>query len=142
LSVRANFIASGAHSGSCLRRLFWRTFWIVPAALVFLYFGSCLRRLFSCILDRVCGACFLVFWIVPAALVFLYFDQGWGKDLTDSLIMQHKQRNRECVKPTEGSARNATECTKKANRISFVLSEETKLVDEAFEVLFDSLMET
>ena len=32
--------------------------------------------------------------------------------------------------------------TKKANRPSFVLSEETKLVDEAFEVLFDSLMET
>ena len=28
------------------------------------------------------------------------------------------------------------------NRISLVLSEETKLVDEAFEVLFDSLMET
>ena len=72
LSIRANFVVSGAHSGSCLRRLFCRTFWIVTAALVFLYFGSCLWRLFSCILDRACGACFLVFWIVPAALVFLY----------------------------------------------------------------------
>ena len=30
----------------------------------------------------------------------------------------------------------------KVNRISFVLTEETKLVDETFEVLFDSLMET
>jgi hypothetical protein len=30
----------------------------------------------------------------------LYFDQGWGKDLTDSLVMQHKQRIREGVKPT------------------------------------------
>ena len=39
----------------------------------------------------------------------LYFDQGWGKDLTDSLIMQHKQRIREGVKPTGGSARNAME---------------------------------
>ena len=32
--------------------------------------------------------------------------------------------------------------TKKSNRISFVLSEETKLVDEIFEVLLESLMET
>ncbi len=38
----------------------------------------------------------------------LYFD--WGNGLTDSLIMQHKQRIREGVKPTGGSARNATEC--------------------------------
>jgi hypothetical protein len=30
--------------------------------------------------------------------------------LTDSLIMQHKQRIREGVKPTGGSERNASEC--------------------------------
>jgi hypothetical protein len=35
---------------------------------------------------------------------------GGGNDLTDSLIMHHKQRIREGVKPTGGSARNATEC--------------------------------
>jgi len=35
---------------------------------------------------------------------------GGDNDLTDSLIMQHKQRIREGVKPTGGSARNATEC--------------------------------
>ena len=40
----------------------------------------------------------------------LYFDQGWDKDLTDFLIMQHKKRIREGVNPTGGSGRNATEC--------------------------------
>jgi hypothetical protein len=35
---------------------------------------------------------------------------GGDNDLTDSLIMKHKQRIREGVKSTGGSARNATEC--------------------------------
>ncbi len=34
---------------------------------------------------------------------------GGGNDLTDSLIMQHKQRIREGVNPTGGSVRKATE---------------------------------
>ena len=40
----------------------------------------------------------------------MYFDQGGGNDFTDSLIIHHKQRIREGVKPTGGSACNATEC--------------------------------
>jgi hypothetical protein len=40
----------------------------------------------------------------------LYFDQGGGKDLTDSLIMQHNQRIPEGEKPTGGSGLNTTEC--------------------------------
>ena len=101
LLVRAIFITGGAHSGSCLWRLFWRTFWIVPAALVF--FGRC------------CCPCEVVAAHAPLSQIAarednrLYFDQEWGKDLTDSLIMQHKQRIREGVNPTGGSARNSTE---------------------------------
>ena len=37
-------------------------------------------------------------------------EAGGGKDLTDSLIMQQKQRIRDGVKQTGGSARNGTEC--------------------------------
>ena len=41
---------------------------------------------------------------------FSVSEAGGGTDLTDSLIMQQKQRIREGVKQTGGSARNATEC--------------------------------
>ncbi len=41
---------------------------------------------------------------------------GGGNDLTDSLIMKHKQRIREGVNPTGGSAYNATECVSTVQR--------------------------
>ena len=49
-------------------------------------------------------------WTGLNILEFSVSEAGGGKDLTDSLIMQQKQRIREGVKQTGGSARNATEC--------------------------------
>ena len=49
-------------------------------------------------------------WTGVNILEFSVSEAGGGKDLTDSLIMQQKQRIREGVKQTGGSARNATEC--------------------------------
>ena len=49
-------------------------------------------------------------WIGVNIVEFSVSEAGGGKDLTDSLIMQQKQRIREGVKQTGGSARNATEC--------------------------------
>jgi hypothetical protein len=80
----------------------------VPAAIVF--FGRC------------CCPCEIVAAHAPLSQIAarednrLYFDQGGGKDLTDSLIMQYKQRIREGVKPTGGSERNASECVATVQR--------------------------
>jgi hypothetical protein len=49
-------------------------------------------------------------WTGLKILEFSVSEAGGGKDLTDSLIMQHKQLIREGVKQTGGSTRNATEC--------------------------------
>ena len=49
-------------------------------------------------------------WMGVNIVEFSVSEAGGGKDLTDSLIMQQKQRIREGVKQTGGSARNATEC--------------------------------
>jgi hypothetical protein len=49
-------------------------------------------------------------WTGLRILEFSVSEAGGGKDLTDSLIMQQKQRIREGVKQAGGSARNATEC--------------------------------
>ncbi len=49
-------------------------------------------------------------WTGVNILEFSVSETGGGKDLTDSLIMQQKQRIREGVKQTGASARNATEC--------------------------------
>ncbi len=47
-------------------------------------------------------------WTGLKILEFSVSEAGGGKDLTDSLIMQQKQRIREGVKQTGGSAHNAT----------------------------------
>jgi hypothetical protein len=49
-------------------------------------------------------------WTGLNILEFSVSEAGGGKDLTDSLIMQQKQRIQEGVKQTGGSARNPTEC--------------------------------
>ncbi len=49
-------------------------------------------------------------WTGLKILEFSVSEAGGDKDLTDSLIIQQKQRIREGVKQTGGSVRNGTEC--------------------------------